>query len=260
MFGSTDNAAALKNLEKTQGYEGVGGTRTLRTGQPQPSQKHDDDDCCVTGGAGAPSSSDNTPDHTRASGFDAILHEVQELQENQGRLEDCFENLKSYHQREYTVNVQILQEEQYRWERLEEQFNDLTEMHQNEIFNLKEELAGMEEKIAHHSNDIATDIYEVLEACQTRLFKMEQQQQAGQVEGLESGTARTLFGKLINVLLLAVMAVVVFVSTCVVLFMKTRSCMLYTLLLVVVVFWRQWDAVSEYLYYFICTHPEKGDQ
>ncbi len=45
-----------------------------------------------------------------------------------------------------------------RCERLEEQLNDLTELHQNEIHNLKQELASMEEKIAYQSNERARDI------------------------------------------------------------------------------------------------------
>lgn len=36
--------------------------------------------------------------------------------------------------------------------------NDLTELHQNEILNLKQELASMEEKIAYQSYERARDI------------------------------------------------------------------------------------------------------
>ncbi|GCC41911.1 hypothetical protein chiPu_0025929, partial [Chiloscyllium punctatum] len=43
-------------------------------------------------------------------------------------------------------------------ERLEDQLNDLTELHQNEIHNLKQELASMEEKIAYQSHERAQDI------------------------------------------------------------------------------------------------------
>lgn len=46
----------------------------------------------------------------------------------------------------------------FRCERLEEQLNDLTELHQNEILNLKQELASMEEKIAYQSYERARDI------------------------------------------------------------------------------------------------------
>lgn len=41
---------------------------------------------------------------------------------------------------------------------MEEQLNDLTELHQNEILNLKQELASMEEKIAYQSYERARDI------------------------------------------------------------------------------------------------------
>ena len=53
----------------------------------------------------------------------------------------------------------------YRCERLEEQLNDLTELHQNEILNLKQELASMEEKIAYQSYERARDIQVCLVIC-----------------------------------------------------------------------------------------------
>uniref|UniRef100_A0A4W6EEM7 Transmembrane and coiled-coil domain family 1b n=1 Tax=Lates calcarifer TaxID=8187 RepID=A0A4W6EEM7_LATCA len=277
-FGSADNIAALKDsLDETQGDEGVGpgATRAIGTGQLQSSPKYGSDDDCssaTSGSAGAnsttgapggpPSSKGNTLDHAQASGFDAILHEIQELRENQGRLEESFENLKAHYQRENTMIMEALQEERYRCERLEEQLNDLTELHQNEILNLKQELASMEEKIAYQSYERARDIQEALEACQTRISKMElqqQQQQVVQLEGLENATARTLLGKLINVLLAVMAVVLVFVSTvanCVVPLMKTRSRTLSTLLLVILLafLWRHWDAISEYLHHFLL-HP-----
>ncbi|KAM6927538.1 transmembrane and coiled-coil domains protein 1b isoform 1-T1 [Xenentodon cancila] len=275
-FGSADNIAALKDsLDETQGDEGVGGSRTLGTGQLQSSPKYGSDDDCssaTSGSAGAnstpgapggpPSSRGNTLDHAQASGFDAILHEIQELRENQSRLEESFENLKAHYQRDYTMIMEALQEERFRCERLEEQLNDLTELHQNEILNLKQELASMEEKIAYQSYERARDIQEALEACQTRISKMElqqQQQQVVQLEGLENATARTLLGKLINVLLAVMAVLLVFVSTvanCVVPLMKTRSRTLSTLLLVILLafLWRHWDAISEYLHRFLL-HP-----
>ncbi|XP_063766336.1 transmembrane and coiled-coil domains protein 1b isoform X2 [Eleginops maclovinus] len=277
-FGSADNIAGMKDsLDETQGEDGVGpgGTRNLGTGHLQNSPKYGSDDDCssaTSGSAGAnsatgapggpPSSKGNTLDHVQASGFDAILHEIQELRENQGRLEESFENLKAHYQRDYTMIMEALQEERYRCERLEEQLNDLTELHQNEILNLKQELASMEEKIAYQSYERARDIQEALEACQTRISKMElqqQQQQVVQLEGLENATARTLLGKLINVLLAVMAVLLVFVSTvanCVVPLMKTRSRTLSTLLLVILLafLWRHWDAFSEYLNHFLL-HP-----
>ncbi|XP_071376803.1 transmembrane and coiled-coil domains protein 1b [Centroberyx affinis] len=277
-FGSADNIAALKDsLDDTQGDEGVGpgGTRTLGGGQLQSSPKYGSEDDCssaTSGSAGAnsttgapggpPSSKGNTLEHAQGSGFDVLLHEIQELRDNQGRLEESFENLKAHYQRDYTMIMEALQEERFRCERLEEQLNDLTELHQNEILNLKQELASMEEKIAYQSYERARDIQEALEACQTRISKMElqqQQQQVVQLEGLENATARTLLGKLINVLLAVMAVLLVFVSTvanCVVPLMKTRSRTLSTLLLVILLafLWRNWDAISQYLDRFLL-HP-----
>uniref|UniRef100_A0A672PGE2 Transmembrane and coiled-coil domains protein 1-like n=1 Tax=Sinocyclocheilus grahami TaxID=75366 RepID=A0A672PGE2_SINGR len=280
-FGSADNISALKDsLDEQQEDEpvtstGTAGTRTLGPGQLQSSPKYGSEDDCssaTSGSAGAnsatgapggpPSSKGNTLEHGQSSGFDALLHEIQELKDNQSRLEESFENLKSHYQRDYTEIMQALQEERYRCERLEEQLNDLTELHQNEIINLKQELASMEEKIAYQSYERARDIQEALEACQTRISKMElqqQQQQVVQLEGLENATARTLLGKLINVLLAVMAVLLVFVSTvanCVVPLMKTRSRTLSTLLLVIFLafLWRNWEAMSQYLDRFLL-HP-----
>ncbi|XP_056885764.1 transmembrane and coiled-coil domains protein 1b isoform X2 [Takifugu flavidus] len=277
-FGSADNITAFKDsLDEAQGDDGIGagGTRVLGAGHLQSSPKYGSEDDCssaTSGSAGAnsmtgapggpPSSRGNTLELAQSSGFDAVLHEIQELRENQGRLEESFENLKSHYQRDYTMIMEALQEERYRCERLEEQLNDLTELHQNEILNLKQELASMEEKIAYQSYERARDIQEALEACQTRISKMElqqQQQQVVQLEGLENATARTLLGKLINVLLAVMAVLLVFVSTvanCVVPLMKTRSRTLSTLLLVILLafLWRHWDAMSDYLHHFLL-HP-----
>ncbi|XP_077458819.1 transmembrane and coiled-coil domains protein 1b isoform X2 [Stigmatopora argus] len=279
-FGSADNIAALKDsLDETAGDDSVGsgGVRALGVGHLQSSPKYGSEDDCssatsgsagansLTGGPGGPPSSrGNTLDPSQASGLDGILHEIQELRDNQGRLEESFDNLKSHYQRDYTMIMEALQEERFRCERLEEQLNDLTELHQNEILNLKQELASMEEKIAYQSNERARDIQEALEACQTRISKMElqlqqQQQQVVQLEGLENATARTLLGKLINVLLAVMAVLLVFVSTvanCVVPLMKTRGRTLSTLILVVLVafLWRHWYAFAEFLHRFLL-HP-----
>ncbi|CAL8337132.1 unnamed protein product [Lota lota] len=277
-FGSADNIAGLKDsLDETQGDEcvGPGAARTLGTGQLQSSPKYGSEDDCssaTSGSAGAisttgapggpPSSKGNTLEHGQASGFDTLLHEIQELRENQGRLEESFEILKGHYQRDNTLIMEALQEERFRCERLEEQLNDLTELHQNEILNLKQELASMEEKIAYQSYERARDIQEALEACQTRISKMElqqQQQQVVQLEGLENATARTLLGKLINVLLAVMAVLLVFVSTvanCVVPLMKTRSRTFTTLLLVILLafLWRNWEAISQYTDRFLL-HP-----
>uniref|UniRef100_A0A4W4EI97 Transmembrane and coiled-coil domain family 1b n=1 Tax=Electrophorus electricus TaxID=8005 RepID=A0A4W4EI97_ELEEL len=280
-FGSADNITALKDsLDEPQGDEAMSGVGPSGPRAPPPSQLQSspkygsEDDCssATSGSAGAnsttgapgglPGSRGNTLEHGQSSGVDMLFQEIQDLRENQGRLEESFENLKSHYQRDYTVIMQALQEERYRCERLEEQLNDLTELHQNEILNLKQELASMEEKIAYQSYERARDIQEALEACQTRISKMElqqQQQQVVQLEGLENATARTLLGKLINVLLAVMAVLLVFVSTvanCVVPLMKTRSRTLSTLLLIVFLafLWRNWEAMSQYVDRFLL-HP-----
>ncbi|XP_044067889.1 transmembrane and coiled-coil domains protein 1 isoform X2 [Siniperca chuatsi] len=271
-FGSADNIPSLKDSlddpSVEEGVMGAGGRSLGNAGHHlQPSPKYGSEDDCssaTSGSAGAnsttgapggpPSSKGNTLERSQSSSLDMLLQEVQELREGQARLEESLDGLKSHYQRDYTVVMQALQEERFRCERLEEQLNDLTELHQNEILNLKQELASMEEKIAYQSYERARDIQEALEACQTRISKMElqqQQQQVVQLEGLENATARTLLGKLINVLLALMAVLLVFVSTvanCVVPLMKTRSRSLSTLLFILLLafLWRNWDALSGY--------------
>ncbi|XP_008412258.1 transmembrane and coiled-coil domains protein 1 isoform X1 [Poecilia reticulata] len=271
-FGSADNIPNLKDsLDDPSVEEGVtgGGGRSLTNAghHLQLSPKYiSDDDCssATSGSAGAnsttgapggpPSSKGNTLERSQGSSLDMLLQEVQDLRDGQTRLEESLDSLKSNYQRDYTVVMQALQEERFRCERLEEQLNDLTELHQNEILNLKQELASMEEKIAYQSYERARDIQEALEACQTRISKMElqqQQQQVVQLEGLENATARTLLGKLINVLLALMAVLLVFVSTvanCVVPLMRTRSRSVSTIIVVLLLafLWRNWDALSGY--------------
>ncbi|NXL15938.1 TMCC1 protein, partial [Setophaga kirtlandii] len=270
-FGSADNIANLKDSLEEGQEDGTGGKALGVIQNFQSSPKYGSEEDCssatsgsvgansTTGGpVGASSSKTNTLD-LQSSGFDAILHEIQEIRETQARLQESFEDLKVRYQRDYTLIMQTLQEERYRCERLEEQLNDLTELHQNEILNLKQELASMEEKIAYQSYERARDIQEALEACQTRISKMElqqQQQQVVQLEGLENATARNLLGKFINILLAVMAVLLVFVSTvanCVVPLMKTRNRTFSTLLIVVFIafLWKHWDAITGYLERFL---------
>ncbi|NXV12459.1 TMCC1 protein, partial [Cepphus grylle] len=270
-FGSADNIANLKDSLEEGQEDGTGGKALGVIQNFQSSPKYGSEEDCssatsgsvgansTTGGpVGASSSKTNTLD-MQSSGFDAILHEIQEIRETQARLEESFEDLKVRYQRDYSLIMQTLQEERYRCERLEEQLNDLTELHQNEILNLKQELASMEEKIAYQSYERARDIQEALEACQTRISKMElqqQQQQVVQLEGLENATARNLLGKFINILLAVMAVLLVFVSTvanCVVPLMKTRNRTFSTLFIVVFIafLWKHWDAITGYLERFL---------
>lgn len=97
-----------------------------------------------------------------------IIAELQERREDCDRLRtklDRFEVL----QKEVADLTLALDSERYRAERLEEQINDLTELHQNEIENLKQTMADMEEKVQYQSDERLRDVHEVLENCQTRV-------------------------------------------------------------------------------------------
>ncbi|XP_060787548.1 transmembrane and coiled-coil domains protein 1 isoform X4 [Neoarius graeffei] len=263
-FGSADNISVLKDGEDPNGANTSGHLQ----GSPRFGSEEDCSSATsgsvgansMTGGVGGPpSSKGNTLERGTCMGMEMLMQEVHELREVQARLDETLEELKVHYQRDYTLSMQALQEERFRCERLEEQLNDLTELHQNEILNLKQELASMEEKMAYQSNERARDIQEALEACQTRISNMElqqQQQQVVQLEGLENATARALLGKLINVLLALMAVLLVFVSTvanCVAPMMKTRIRSFSTLLLLLLftLLWRNWDAFSGHTLRFL---------
>ncbi|XP_017736468.1 PREDICTED: transmembrane and coiled-coil domains protein 2 isoform X2 [Rhinopithecus bieti] len=264
-FGSADNIAHLKDpLEDGPSEEAaraLSGSATLVS-----SPKYGSDDECSSAsassaGAGSnsgagPSGALGSPKSSALYGapgnLDALLEELREIKEGQSHLEDSMEDLKTQLQRDYTYMTQCLQEERYRYERLEEQLNDLTELHQNEMTNLKQELASMEEKVAYQSYERARDIQEAVESCLTRVTKLElqqQQQQVVQLEGVENANARALLGKFINVILALMAVLLVFVSTVanfITPLMKTRLRITSTALLVLVLFllWKHWDSLT----------------
>ncbi|XP_016354904.1 transmembrane and coiled-coil domains protein 1-like [Sinocyclocheilus anshuiensis] len=267
-FGSADNISVLKDgpEDAEDGVATAGRSLGSAGGHLQSSPKFGSDEDCssatsgsvgaisMTGAPGGPPSSrGNTLERGHSGSLDMLLQELLRfgffLLDGKSSRREMKERENRPHVQEVTVFVALCF---CRCERLEEQVNDLTELHQNEILNLKQELASMEEKIAYQSNERARDLQEALEACQTRVSKMElqqQQQQVVQLEGLENATARTLMGKLINVLLALMAVLLVFVSTianCVVPLMKTRSRSVSSLLvfLLFAVLWRNWDAFS----------------
>ncbi|XP_061041475.1 transmembrane and coiled-coil domains protein 2 isoform X1 [Eubalaena glacialis] len=264
-FGSADNIAHLKDPlddgPPEEAARALSGSATLVS-----SPKYGSDDECSSASAssaGAGSNSGAGPAAALGSpksnmlygapgNLDAVLEELREIKEGQSHLEDSMEDLKAQLQRDYTYMTQCLQEERYRYERLEEQLNDLTELHQNEMTNLKQELASMEEKVAYQSYERARDIQEAVESCLTRVTKLElqqQQQQVVQLEGVENANARALLGKFINVILALMAVLLVFVSTLanfITPLMKTRLRITSTALLVLVLFllWKHWDSLT----------------
>ncbi|XP_070534720.1 transmembrane and coiled-coil domains protein 2-like isoform X11 [Ptychodera flava] len=239
-FGSADNIDTIKDLEDE-------GTDQNRVVQASPKFEQDlddrDDTSSMTSGS-VPMASSPTANHNGTmpmANLEPILAELQEMRDAQNRLQEAMENIKVQMQTEYSFFNQALQEERYRYERLEEQLNDLTELHQNEMMNLKQELASMEEKVEYQSDERARDIQDALEQCQTRISKMElaqQQQQVITLEGYENANARALLTKLINVILAVLAVILVFVSTVANLitpFMKTRLRVLSTVIISVVI-------------------------
>ncbi|GLD64457.1 transmembrane and coiled-coil domains protein 2 [Lates japonicus] len=285
-FGSADNIAHLKDTledgvgghsEDTPTPRALSGSATLVS---SPKYGSDDECSSATSGSGAGSNSGGAGGgvgggggmlgptmgsprldghhhhhHHIHSSWDSLLEGLQEIKASQAHMEDAIEDMKGQLQSDYSYMTQCLQEERYRYERLEEQLNDLTELHQNEMTNLKQELASMEEKVAYQSYERARDIQEAVESCLTRITKLElqqQQQQVVQLEGVENANARALLGKLINVILALMAVLLVFVSTLanfITPLMKTRARVATTVLLTLLLFilWKQWDFVELWL-------------
>lgn len=265
-FGSADNIAHLKNSldsppQMPSEAPGKGlSSSTSMVGKP----KYPSDDECSSGSASISAESNGNPTgqaHGASQGQQQpegdsqsrlvlSLEEVKEIREAQSQLEEDMEELKSQFKREFGVVSQSLQEERYRYERLEDQLNDLTELHQHEMTNLKQELASIEERVAYQAHERARDIQEALESCQTRVSKLElQQQQQQQTVQLESRDARVLLGKSINIMLAIITVILVCVSTAAKFaapLMKSRHHVVATILGVcfLTIFWKNWDRLQ----------------
>uniref|UniRef100_S4RRD1 Uncharacterized protein n=1 Tax=Petromyzon marinus TaxID=7757 RepID=S4RRD1_PETMA len=265
-FGSADNIATFK--EHADQHRSVEASRTLSGSATLVScPKYSDDDDCSSGGSSATAGGNGdgggggnnggtelgSPRYSsyEGLGMEAIRRELHTIHSTHARLEGMVQEMRTQFQTEVTNFKQSLLEERFRFGRLEDQLNDLTELHQNEMSNLKQELASMEEKVAYQSYERARDVQEALEGCQTRISKLElqqQQQQVVQLEGLENANARALLGKLINVLLALMAVVLVFVSTAanfITPLVRTRNRILVTALLTVMLayLWKNWDGM-----------------
>nr|XP_036674927.1 transmembrane and coiled-coil domains protein 2 [Drosophila suzukii] len=180
-----------------------------------------------------------------------LLTELAERKAENEKLKERIERLETG-QKEFNNLTATLESERYRAEGLEEQINDLTELHQNEIENLKQTIADMEEKVQYQSDERLRDVNEVLENCQTRISKMEHmsQQQYVTVEGIDNSNARALVVKLINVVLTILQVVLLLVATAagiIMPFLKTRVRVLTTFLSICFVIFviRQWPDVQD---------------
>ncbi|XP_005747293.1 transmembrane and coiled-coil domain protein 3 isoform X1 [Pundamilia nyererei] len=227
-FGSADNIAHLKSsMETGSGLQVEGGARGLSGSATTVAKatKYQSDDECSTGTSASADSNGNPaggsgaesggPGRSDSSGrLVEVLDMVRDIRDAQTQLAEDMETLNTQFKRDYNYFTQVMQEERYRYERLEDQLNDLTELHQHETSNLKQELASIEEKVAYQAYERARDIQEVLESCQTRVSKLElQQQQQQQTIQLENTDAKVLLGKCINIMLAIVTVILVCVST-----------------------------------------------
>ncbi|KAM9845631.1 transmembrane and coiled-coil domain protein 3 [Aulostomus maculatus] len=226
-YGSADNIAHLKSMETGSGLQVEAGARGLSGSATTVAKttKYQSDDECSTGTSASADSNGNPaggsgagsggPGRSDSNGrLGEVLEMVREIREAQAQLAEDMETLSTQFKRDYSYFTQVMQEERYRYERLEDQLNDLTELHQHETSNLKQELASIEEKVAYQAYERARDIQEVLESCQTRVSKLElQQQQQQQTVQLENTDAKVLLGKCINIMLAIVTVILVCVST-----------------------------------------------
>lgn len=277
-FGSADNIAHLKSqadatspLPTDSSSKGLSSSTSM-VGKP----KYPSDDECSSGSASMSDSNGNTPaaaagggggasggqvrghgpEQEQASGAEGhgrlalCLEEVKDIKEAQSQLEEDLDELKAQFKREYEVLNGLLQEEKFRYEHLEDQLNDMTELHQNEMANLKQELASIEERVAYQAHERARDIQEALESCQTRVSKLElQQQQQQQTVQLESPDARVLLGKTINIMLAIITVILVCVSTAAkfaVPLMRSRHHVVATILGIcfLTFFWKNWERLQ----------------
>lgn len=252
------HTSTLANSNTTPNTVGSSNAATVtaltatRTGSGKFSNENDSECSSVTsdsmpGGSGKSQSGTNQQDFL----LKAILTEMQERQEDYTKLKEAIERLESV-QKDFQDVSRELESERYRAERLEEQVNDLTELHQNEIENLKQALADMEEKVQYQSDERLRDVNEVLENCQTRISKMEHlsQQQYVTVEGIDNSNARALIVKLINVVLTVLQVVLLLVATAagiIMPFLKTRLRVLTTVFFVFIAIFviRQWPDVKD---------------
>ncbi|XP_010885474.2 transmembrane and coiled-coil domain protein 3 isoform X2 [Esox lucius] len=259
-FGSADNIAHLKSsLEAGTGLQAEGGARALSGSATTIAKaKYPSDDECSTGTSASADSNGNPaggsglgsgcgPGRSDSQGrLGEVLEEVREIREAQTHLAEDMESLKSQFKRDYSFITQTLQEERYRFERLEDQLNDLTELHQHETSNLKQELASIEEKVAYQAYERARDIQEALESCQTRVSKLELQQQQQQTVQVENTDAKVLLGKCINIMLAIVTVILVCVSTAAKFtapLLRSRAHLALTCvgLSLLAVVWRNWE-------------------
>ncbi|KAL3892295.1 hypothetical protein ACJMK2_004512 [Sinanodonta woodiana] len=262
-FGSADNIPALKATEETSHEDTekahpVGGTLPASF-----KYNSEEDNSSITSGSGfgahvSPQSTSQAALQQiviSETALESLLHEITELKEVNSRLQEMLQRYQEdseMHKNAVQIEISGLRgmfdDDKFKMDRLEEQMNDITELHQHEVVNLRQDIASMEEKLEYRLDERTTDIHDLLENCQTRITKMELQQQQQQIismEMVENVTFRTILTKLLNVALAILAVILVFVSTAANLispFLKTRARILSTSFLIfsIVMTWQHW--------------------
>ncbi|XP_069499181.1 testis-specific protein TEX28 isoform X2 [Ambystoma mexicanum] len=178
-----------------------------------------------------------------------VMDHLTAIKNSQTTLEAECKAMKDRYLLDHRLILDSLQEEKYRHTQLEVQFNDLMELHQNEIVDLKQELAFMEEKVAYHSYEKARDIWEVMESFQARILQLESQHLTSQQDAVETTTSLLLYGRVMNLLLAVITILLVFLSAvhaCAFPLIKTRRRTLATIMGLVtwVVVWQHRNSVT----------------
>uniref|UniRef100_A0A1L8D970 Putative conserved plasma membrane protein n=1 Tax=Nyssomyia neivai TaxID=330878 RepID=A0A1L8D970_9DIPT len=272
-FGSADNINQLSsnpelntlNLAGMESQSQAGGTSTpnntmivtipptnqASAGGSGKFNSENDSECSSVTSDSLPAGSGKNQLGANAVLLKAIIGELQERRDEGEKLREKMARFEAM-QKEMSDLALALETERYRAERLEEQINDLTELHQNEIENLKQAMADMEEKVQYQSDERLRDVNEVLENCQTRISKMEHmsQQQYVTVEGIDNSNARALVVKLINVVLTVLQVILLLVATAagiIMPFLKTRVRVLTTVFFILITMFaiRQWPDVRD---------------
>uniref|UniRef100_A0A1I8NH81 Transmembrane and coiled-coil domains protein 1 n=1 Tax=Musca domestica TaxID=7370 RepID=A0A1I8NH81_MUSDO len=251
MFGSSTPNTAIPNASTGSG--GGGGMLNAGGAGSGKFNSENGSECSSVTSESIPAGSGKS--QSGASQYHIVLKSLlTELAERKAEIEKLTERVERLEnaQKDFNNLTATLEGERYRAESLEEQINDLTELHQNEIENLKQTIADMEEKVQYQSDERLQDVNEVLENCQTRISKMEHlsQQQYVTVEGIDNSNARALVVKLINVVLTILQVVLLLVATAagiIMPFLKTRVRVLTTFLSIFVIICviRQWPDVQD---------------
>lgn len=274
-FGSADNITALKASDESQPDEGEkpgGGTLPARLRPLYLNFKYgsDEENSSITSGSGFGAHSSPHSNSQNASQqimippqYEILQQEVKEVKETNASLIDQlkqikeeFEVYKMQTQEEVGILKMMLYDDKNHTERLEEQINDVTELHQHEVNNIKQDISSMEEKIEYRMDERTSDIQDLLENCQTRVTKMELQQQQQQLismEMVENVTFRTILTKLINVVLALIAVILVVVSTVANLlapFLTTRGRILSTAVLVAgfILTWNNFSLLCDFVW------------